>query len=78
MDYSFQKFCHEGSGQDDQESERIQDEWIAEDRKLVNGTPIKYGKDVDGKTIVQRFAFLNQFEIFQNSSVIPGCWRCLN
>jgi len=48
------------------ESERIQDEWIAEDRKLVNGTPIKYGKDVDGKTIVQRFAFLNQFgEIFQ-------------
>jgi len=47
-------------------SERIQDEWIAEDRKLVNGTPIKYGKDVDGKTIVQRFAFLNQFgEIFQ-------------
>ena len=49
------------------ESERIQDEWIAEDRKLVNGTPIKYGKDVDGKTIVQRFAFLNQFgEIFQD------------
>jgi len=48
------------------ESERIQEEWIKEDRKLVNGTPIKYGKDVDGKTIVQRFAFLNQFgEIFQ-------------
>jgi ectoine hydroxylase-related dioxygenase (phytanoyl-CoA dioxygenase family) len=49
-----------------QESERIQDDWIKEDRKLVNGTPIKYGKDVDGKTIVQRFAFLNQFgKIFQ-------------
>jgi len=48
------------------ESERIQDEWIKEDRKLVNGTPIKYGQDVDGKTIVQRFAFLNQFgDIFQ-------------
>lgn len=48
------------------ESERIQEEWIDEDRKLVNGTPIKYGKDVDGKTIVQRFAFLNQFgEVFQ-------------
>ncbi len=49
-----------------QESERIQEQWIKEDRKLVNGTPIKYGKDIDGKTIVQRFAFLNQFgEIFQ-------------
>jgi ectoine hydroxylase-related dioxygenase (phytanoyl-CoA dioxygenase family) len=50
-----------------QESERIQQQWIQEDRKLVNGTPIKYGKDVDGKTIVQRFAFLNQFgDIFQD------------
>jgi ectoine hydroxylase-related dioxygenase (phytanoyl-CoA dioxygenase family) len=48
------------------ESERIQTEWIAEDRKMVNGVPIKYGTDVDGKRIVQRFAFLNQFsEIFQ-------------
>ncbi len=48
------------------ESERIQEDWIREDRKLVNGTPIKYGKDIDGKTIVQRFAFINQFgEVFQ-------------
>jgi ectoine hydroxylase-related dioxygenase (phytanoyl-CoA dioxygenase family) len=48
------------------ESERIQDQWIKEDRKMVNGVPIKYGKDVNGKTIVQRFAFLNQFgTIFQ-------------
>ncbi|MBS1542590.1 MAG: phytanoyl-CoA dioxygenase family protein [Bacteroidetes bacterium] len=43
------------------ESERIQDEWIREGRKMVNGVPIKYGTDVDGKPIVQRFAFLNQF-----------------
>jgi len=42
------------------ESERVQSEWIAQDRKMVNGVPIKYGKDVDGKKIVQRFAFLNQ------------------
>jgi ectoine hydroxylase-related dioxygenase (phytanoyl-CoA dioxygenase family) len=49
------------------ESERIQQEWIAEGRKMVNGVPIKYGKDVDGKTIVQRFAFLNKFgAIFEN------------
>jgi len=48
------------------ESERIQQEWIREGRELVNGTPIKYGKDVDGSTIVQRFAFLNQFgDVFQ-------------
>jgi ectoine hydroxylase-related dioxygenase (phytanoyl-CoA dioxygenase family) len=43
------------------ESERIQDDWIKEDIKVVNGVPIKYGIDVDGKKIVQRFAFANQF-----------------
>ena len=49
------------------ESERIQDDWINEDRKMVNGVPIKYGTDVNGRKIVQRFAFLNQFStVFQN------------
>ncbi len=43
------------------ESERVQEEWIAEGRKMVNGVPIKFGRDVNGKQIVQRFAFLNQF-----------------
>jgi ectoine hydroxylase-related dioxygenase (phytanoyl-CoA dioxygenase family) len=43
------------------ESERVQDQWIEEDRKMVNGVPIKFGRDVNGKRIVQRFAFLNQF-----------------
>jgi ectoine hydroxylase-related dioxygenase (phytanoyl-CoA dioxygenase family) len=43
------------------ESERVQDQWIKEDRKMVNGVPIKFGRDVNGKRIVQRFAFLNQF-----------------
>lgn len=42
------------------ESERVQHEWIAKDVKMINGVPIKYGVDVDGKKIVQRFAFLNQ------------------
>lgn len=47
-------------------SQRVQDQWVSEGRKMVNGVPIKYGKDVDGKTIVQRFAFLNQFhEVFE-------------
>jgi ectoine hydroxylase-related dioxygenase (phytanoyl-CoA dioxygenase family) len=40
--------------------EEIQDRWIAENRELVNGIPVKYGNDVDGKRIVQRFAFANQ------------------
>jgi ectoine hydroxylase-related dioxygenase (phytanoyl-CoA dioxygenase family) len=50
-----------------EESVRIQEEWISEDRKMVNGVPIKYGTDINGKKIVQRFAFLNQFsQVFQN------------
>ncbi len=43
------------------ESEKIQDQWIREDVKAVNGVPIKYGTDIDGKRIVQRFAFANHF-----------------
>ena len=43
-----------------EESAKIQDQWIREDVKSINGVPIKYGTDVDGKKIVQRFAFLNQ------------------
>lgn len=40
--------------------EQVQDQWIKDDRKVVNGTPVKYGNDVDGRRIVQRFAFANQ------------------
>ncbi len=40
--------------------EEVQDRWISENRELVNGIPVKYGNDVDGKRIVQRFAFANQ------------------
>lgn len=41
------------------ESERVQQEWIASDVKQIYGVPVKYGVDVNGKRIVQRFAFLN-------------------
>ena len=34
--------------------------WVASDVKVLNGTPIKYGKDVDGTDIVQRFCFASQ------------------
>jgi ectoine hydroxylase-related dioxygenase (phytanoyl-CoA dioxygenase family) len=40
--------------------EKVQETWISEGREKVNGIPIKYGNDVDGKRIVQRFAFANQ------------------
>ncbi len=49
------------------EAESIQDEWVSKDFKTINGVPIKYGTDVNGKKIVQRFAFINQHsEMFAN------------
>jgi ectoine hydroxylase-related dioxygenase (phytanoyl-CoA dioxygenase family) len=42
------------------EAENIQNDWVSKDYKAINGVPIKYGTDVDGKKIVQRFAFINQ------------------
>lgn len=41
-------------------SEQVQEKWIKNNTEKVNGVPIKYGKDLDGSTIVQRFAFINQ------------------
>lgn len=37
--------------------ESLQNEWISEGLEKVNGIPIKYGKDENGNTIIQRFAF---------------------
>jgi len=39
----------------------VQEEWVSENREKVNGVPIKYGIDLDGKKIVQRFAFASLF-----------------
>lgn len=41
-------------------SVEVQRKWLTDDVKKVNGVPIKYGRDVDGSPIVQRFAFINQ------------------
>lgn len=41
-------------------SKEVERNWINADVKKINGVPIKYGKDLDGRTIVQRFAFINQ------------------
>lgn len=35
----------------------LEQRWVTDAVEKVNGTPIKYGQDVDGRTIVQRFAF---------------------
>jgi ectoine hydroxylase-related dioxygenase (phytanoyl-CoA dioxygenase family) len=39
----------------------VQSHWISENREKVNGVPIKYGFDMDGKKIVQRYAFASLF-----------------
>ena len=41
-------------------SKSVEKEWVSADKLKANGVPIKYGKDLDGSKIVQRFAFINQ------------------
>lgn len=41
-------------------SKEVEQKWIRDEVKKVNGVPVKYGKDLNGETIVQRFAFINQ------------------
>ncbi|MGE8342981.1 MAG: phytanoyl-CoA dioxygenase family protein [Flavobacterium sp.] len=41
-------------------SKQVEQKWIENDIKKINGVPIKYGKDLDSSAIVQRFAFINQ------------------
>lgn len=42
-------------------AEQVQKDWVDNNVKVVNGIPIKYGKDENGQTIVQRFAFTNKY-----------------
>ena len=41
-------------------SKQVEQRWVENSVEKVNGVPIKYGKDLDGSSIVQRFAFINQ------------------
>ena len=41
-------------------SKEVQKKWIDGGVDKVNGVPIRYGVDIDGQPIVQRFAFINQ------------------
>lgn len=38
-------------------TEAIQEKWICDDLKIVNGVPIKFGVDENGKKIVHRFLY---------------------
>ncbi len=51
-------------------AEAVQKKWIEGNIQKVNGVPIKYGKDLNGNTIVQRFAFINQ-----HSPLLAGLLR---
>lgn len=42
------------------EAKAVEKNWVQENIEKVNGVPIKYGFDVDGSKIVQRFAFTSQ------------------
>jgi len=41
-------------------SKEVEKNWTENSIEKINGVPIKYGKDLDGSVIVQRFAFINQ------------------
>jgi ectoine hydroxylase-related dioxygenase (phytanoyl-CoA dioxygenase family) len=43
------------------ELQRIEREWMASGRDVVNGIPIKYGRRPDGARFVNRFAFTSLF-----------------
>jgi len=58
----FKSFLNKDAvGQVIRATEEVQQQWVREDREKVNGVPLKYGIDVDGKKIVQRFAFASLF-----------------
>src|SRR4051812_48940756 len=42
-------------------TEDLQQKWISKGIKKINGVPIKYGHDENGKEIVHRFPFTSQY-----------------
>lgn len=42
-------------------SEEVQRKWLEKNIKKINGVPIKFGTDLNGDRIVQRFAFINKY-----------------
>lgn len=53
-------------------SKEVERKWIENSVEKVNGVPVKYGVDLDGSPIVQRFAFINQHHpVLQEFSLDP-------
>lgn len=44
----------------------IEDKFVARQVEKINGVPIKYGTDVDGRKIIQRFPFSSQQSLLLN------------
>lgn len=42
-------------------TEQIQEKWIRENVKIINGVPVNFGVDENGKHIVHRFPFTSQY-----------------
>ena len=58
-------------------TQAVQAKWLAEGVTKVNGVPIKYGHDVDGSPIVQRFAFASQHSLVLQQLVQDERFRAL-
>lgn len=58
-------------------TEAIQEKWICDDLKIVNGVPIKFGVDENGKKIVHRFPFTSQFSEPVHNFVNSDRVKCL-
>ena len=43
------------------EIRRVENEWIAEKKELINGIPLKYGKDKNENPTIQRLCFMSLF-----------------
>lgn len=57
----FKKFIHQEAVKElIAASQEVQQRWLTNGVKKINGVPIKYGVDLDGQPIVQRFAFINK------------------
>src|SRR5580704_15495580 len=44
-----------------QEINRIESQWLEENRDKINGVPLKFGEDENGKRIIQRLCFLSLY-----------------
>lgn len=54
------------------EMDRISERWVQEDRRFINGIPIFWGKNPDGRRWVQRFTFSSMFSPSIRAFVLDG------